>query len=401
MSNVTEVSNELSTSEAIEATFELDVLDVMARIPNRLRDAYRNLSTLEAASAVLTDLTGWPSLILDRKGRRVSGSEAPLLDDSDITPPLPSSSSLYQDGWLCSVIPSNDGYVLCARTGDLGNDQIGLVILGEVAALTGFELRMEQSVDSDRVRLQSDLANDMLAGRDRPRVIAHAESIGYELDQPHRVALIADGRIGLSADHVRCSLRRAGVDGLVVPWGANIAVVLTDSVEERRILDAIDHVVPGGHPMMGVSSVKSEGHDLSVAVAEANIAQSFNRAAETSNHINFVDVGVFRLFASEASWKQLESFVRDSIGAVVDYDSIHGSDLVATLDAYLSRSGSLSHLCQDLAIHRSTLVYRLGRIRDLLDIDIDDSSRRLELLLAARAVAAFQVISGNFVRNGS
>lgn len=65
-----------------------------------------------------------------------------------------------------------------------------------------------------------------------------------------------------------------------------------------------------------------------------------------------------------------------------------------TLDSYLRRDGCLNHLADELMIHRSTLVYRLRRIRELLEVDIDDSERRLDLSLAARAVEVLKVTSG-------
>ena len=84
----------------------------------------------------------------------------------------------------------------------------------------------------------------------------------------------------------------------------------------------------------------------------------------------------------------------ETLGPLLDYDVAHGSELVRTLDAYLRRDGSLNELAESLMIHRSTLVYRLRRIRELLEVDIDDSALRLDLSLAARAVEVLQITSG-------
>jgi sugar diacid utilization regulator len=189
-------------------------------------------------------------------------------------------------------------------------------------------------------------------------------------------------------------LRRANVDALAVPWEQNIAVVLDGTAEPDAILEALDHVVPGGRPWMGVSTVKPDGFDLTDALAEASVAVSFGRAARDSRTINYGDLGVFRLFSPDGRWTQLEDFVREMLGPLLDYDAAHSTDLVQTLDAYLRRDGSLNQLADDLLIHRSTLVYRLRRIRELLDVDIDDSQLRLDLSLAARAVDVLKVTSG-------
>ena len=104
----------------------------------------------------------------------------------------------------------------------------------------------------------------------------------------------------------------------------------------------------------------------------------------------------FRLFAPDGKWSQLEDFVFETLGPLIEYDRTHGSELVHTLDAYLCRDSSLNQLAESLMIHRSTLVYRLRRIRELLNIDIDDSALRLDLSLAARAVDVLKVTSGGF-----
>lgn len=371
------------------------MLDMMAVITSRLSQAYEHQSTLEAAAGVLTDLTGWPAIVIDGDGNRVAGSASSGHPHPEALATIMSTRPVDFDGWLCLSIPSDAHYVLCVDAPSGMSDTIRLVIMGGVVALTAFELRIEDAVQQERNRMWGDLAQEMLSGVDRRRVLAHATSVGYELDGPHRVGLIADGRIGLSVEQVQSAVRRAGEVALVAPWGPNIAVVLDEVSDTDKIIDALDHVVPGGRPWMGVSSVKREGHDLSDAVAEAEVALSFGQAARESRTIDYRDLGVFRLFSPDGQWTQLEEFVDDTLGPLIEYDAAHGSDLVHTLDAYLRRDGSLNQLANSLMIHRSTLIYRLRRIRELLCVDIDDSSLRLDLSIAARAVDVLKVTSGS------
>jgi hypothetical protein len=121
------------------------------------------------------------------------------------------------------------------------------------------------------------------------------------------------------------------------------------------------------------------------------------QVARESRMIGYRDLGVFRLFSLDGQWAQLEEFVIETLGPLISYDHEHGSELVRTLDAYLRRNGSLNQLAEVLVIHRSTLTYRLRRIRELLDVDIDDSSLRLELSLAARAVEVLYATAGHNV----
>ncbi len=54
------------------------------------------------------------------------------------------------------------------------------------------------------------------------------------------------------------------------------------------------------------------------------------------------------------------------------YDGIHGSAYAETLAAYVACRGSKTTACARLAIHRSTLDYRLERMGELFEVDPDD-----------------------------
>ncbi|MYU26325.1 helix-turn-helix domain-containing protein [Streptomyces sp. SID8352] len=61
-----------------------------------------------------------------------------------------------------------------------------------------------------------------------------------------------------------------------------------------------------------------------------------------------------------------------------------GPDLVATLESYLDNACDAQATARDLVIHRSTLYYRLDRVREIVDIDLGSGSVRRELHTALR-----------------
>lgn len=68
------------------------------------------------------------------------------------------------------------------------------------------------------------------------------------------------------------------------------------------------------------------------------------------------------------------------------YDESHGGDLVRTLSSYLEHGCNASRCAESLYLHRSGLLYRLGRIQDLLGIDLDSFENRVALEIALVAV---------------
>ena len=53
-----------------------------------------------------------------------------------------------------------------------------------------------------------------------------------------------------------------------------------------------------------------------------------------------------------------------------EYDAHHGGELMETLFCYLQTAGSTARAAKQLTLHKNTMLYRLGRIRDVLDMDL-------------------------------
>ena len=61
--------------------------------------------------------------------------------------------------------------------------------------------------------------------------------------------------------------------------------------------------------------------------------------------------------------------------------------LLKTLQTYLEEGLSVSATATALGLHRNTVSARIARLRELLDIDLDDADHRLALQLACRVLA--------------
>ena len=89
-------------------------------------------------------------------------------------------------------------------------------------------------------------------------------------------------------------------------------------------------------------------------------------------------------------------FVDDVLGPLVAYDVAHGTDLLPTLDAFL-RLGCRQRATADaLGIHVNSLHYRLQRIQEVGEVDLDDAEVRLNLQLALRSRLVLQATNDRF-----
>ena len=67
-----------------------------------------------------------------------------------------------------------------------------------------------------------------------------------------------------------------------------------------------------------------------------------------------------------------------------------GADLFNTLETYLDAGGNSVMTAELLHIHRSTVNYRLARIKAICDVDLSSASARLNLQIALKLMRLFE-----------
>ena len=70
---------------------------------------------------------------------------------------------------------------------------------------------------------------------------------------------------------------------------------------------------------------------------------------------------------------------------LIAYDQAHDANLLATLSAYLEQEGNVSATAKTLFLHRNTMIGRLHKIKELLQLELTDSRENLLLKLALLA----------------
>jgi len=102
---------------------------------------------------------------------------------------------------------------------------------------------------------------------------------------------------------------------------------------------------------------------------------------ETGTLSHWENIGAYQFIATH---------LRDDSRPVSDlYDRLRAADpsgeLTATLEVYYDQGDSVTRVAERLHVHRTTLYYRLGRLKGILGVDPLSGSARLELHLAMKA----------------
>jgi len=100
------------------------------------------------------------------------------------------------------------------------------------------------------------------------------------------------------------------------------------------------------------------------------------------------------MLASVEDLADVEGFVRKWLGVLAAYDERKHTQLLQTLTKYLQHGGGYEATSRSLSVHRSTLKYRLQRIRELTGYDLGDPETRFNLELATRTRVTLAALRG-------
>ena len=154
---------------------------------------------------------------------------------------------------------------------------------------------------------------------------------------------------------------------------------------------AQDMVAAGiSRPASGLSSLRDAYREAKDAVG---IAYELGDQDSTTY---YGDLKLYQLLLAlkERNLSHLQQFYQDALGPLVEHDQRKQSDLIRTLSGYFSANCNLAKAASELDVHRNTLVYRLDRVEELTQLDLDDSDNRLILHLALKTQRVLATIPG-------
>ncbi|MGD9531235.1 MAG: PucR family transcriptional regulator [Pseudonocardia sp.] len=292
------------------------------------------------------------------------------------------------------------GYLMAGST-DLGpvdhtTFQGGRLVLA-------LRLLIERSVAEAEERLGRDLLQDVLLGRGDGTVpAALAARLGHQGDGPAVVVALRPNDPGDTARAARRALAvvgdelRAGDRGLAGMIGSEIVAILRpDAVERctRRFLERVTAALPSAAPAIGISDTRPGLGDLEPAYREALVAVTMAPRCP-DRVVRFLDLGLHRLLFDTAHADRVDEHGDRWFGNLLRYDTEHGTRLVETLGAFFGGEGHPA-TARRLAIHPSTLKYRLGRIREILAVDLGRPDIRFNVELALRLADGLRAIDGS------
>ena len=266
------------------------------------------------------------------------------------------------------------------------------------ATVLAVELARLRALADSELRVRRELVQDLLTGADDESARRRAEALGYDLGRPHRVVVV--DVTGHPDDDVLYAVRRAlreqGLTALAGMLAGSVVMLAPDGdIDWEKLRQATMAQMGGGHCRMGVGDVYPRPSQLPRSLREAQLALRLQKASSEAERTSvFADLDVFRMLSSVDDLTDIEHFVDKWLGILAGYDRRRHTDLLNTLSQYLQYGGGYEATSRALSVHRSTLKYRLQRIRELTGYDLTDPETHFNLQLATRAWVTLRAMRG-------
>ncbi|WP_440710189.1 PucR family transcriptional regulator [Herbiconiux sp. YIM B11900] len=346
------------------------------------------LSALTRRSVVLQD-----SLGSQRAFARVGDSPAPSSLRAPVTGP---ASAPATTGWRPTEVRSGGEIVGVIGVWDPHDDRgdDDRFAVEHASAVIAVELMHQRRVAAVEIRLGRNLADDLVLGTDVVGARARAEMLRFDLDGSQRAVLVSWEQpspngvdIAAALGHDLMAMR---VPALLSRRADAVLVIVAADADLSPLHARLSSSVASGRGTIGVGSPGPAG-ELPRSFAEAGRALKIRvESVRPYGLSTYDDLGLLRILDTSNDGVDLGRYLDEWLGALIEHDRDHHSELVHTLALYLDSGGNYDRAAQALTIHRSTLRYRLGRIRELTGRDLADPDSRLHLHIAVRARAALR-----------
>ena len=287
--------------------------------------------------------------------------------------------------------------------------RIGEWMLAEAIARSTTSARR---AEASTIQSRFELVTELLASDpdDARPLVRRARQLGLAIDGWHAIIAIQPD-LDLDLDPLEWETRTAHIEQLAVDtarasggaWhrarmGEHLLLVLMERDDPgghanatlvrvtSRVMERLRRAEPELALYCGVSALHPGTTGLWSCLVEARTAARAARLGDDATLPVFFDAtGVNQTIAE---WYGTET-ARKRVGALLAplnaLDPARKTESLQTLRSYLDHGCSTSRTATALYLHRNTVAYRIQRLTEMIEIDLDDPDERLLLELACRS----------------
>ncbi len=278
-------------------------------------------------------------------------------------------------------------------------DDIDLLVAEHGAAACALEMAKLKAVSETEKRLRGTFLDRLLIGDvSQQEAVRQGERFEHEMNATHMAVVMSwrgdappsnrrlETMINSILDAQRADAlvwQREREQEVVVFHATNSEDPIDNTIKLANIFSKeINRQYPGSRLAIGLGQPAKDVSSWRTSYRDAVQARDLAVRLQTDTPLYIGDLGVYQLILSLNDREKLLQFTNQTLGSLTEYDMRQNADLIKTLEAFFTCHGNLSQTAEMLIVHRNTLLYRMNRINEIAEIDLNRPETRLALHLA-------------------
>lgn len=185
--------------------------------------------------------------------------------------------------------------------------------------------------------------------------------------------------------------RRKKIDlhSTALKYRNGILIIFTeDKIQEKNLKGKVDYLISCvgidvSEYYIGVSSIHSSLVELDQGIKESLFAQKTGEVSnEAFNYFN--DTGIYSILMPFVDESWMHSFYNRIIHPIKSYDEKYNTELFDTAIKYIENDGKIIETANAFFLHKNTIRYRIGKIKELLNMEDLEGSFYEQLSIAVK-----------------
>ena len=301
--------------------------------------------------------------------------------------------------YICCCDNSQTTYVIALESNNPFNES-NIYTINRISRILGIEIKNLQTLHDMKSKYQDNflrvwLSNELKSKND---ILLSAKSYGINLySDGNYCAIIVEPKQSsdsISVEEIDLVTLRKRIssisDDVFVTYYKKLTIILHMRENEKsnhilfgNIKDTLSHCLQNGITLC-ISS-QSSIDNISKAHKEAMaICLITKRCGICSDYVTYDDLGIYSILSLLPDNDNVSGFQKRFLSNLINYDKEHNTKLVETLRLYYKYNCNAKLTAKETFTHYNTILYRLDRIKEILELDIDESETKLQLQIALK-----------------
>ncbi|OIK15494.1 transcriptional regulator [Bacillus sp. MUM 116] len=362
------------------------------------------------------------NLVKNRTAFRKEFTDSIPINISEINKPIKRIYSLEDLEIKCRILPvavanSIYGYIVVWETvSDLL--EFDYIVLEQASTIMALERIRAKEIEDVKLKIRQEFFDDLLTGKITSSDTIHTLCEFHGLNSNYRYYCIVINIDSPELEQYKDMVTRkyklenttrkcvnivyeqaSETQGEITCFHRNNRMIILIGQNEKRtpitineakafanlVYKSLEDQINNTTFLVGIGRQYKTIESLHKSFSEANesirLMQKFGDKGGISH---FEDHTVYHFLDSNIKDMELEDFFIKRLGKIFEHDKLHGTGYLITLENYFMNNLNISETAKTMFLHRNTLIYRIEKIKEILNTDLKNSEELLQIQLALK-----------------